>query len=354
MLSSRLKKLNPYIAGEQPRNLDFIKLNTNENPYPPCENVQTVLSKFDSAELRLYPDPNSTQLREAIALKHQVKPENVIVSNGSDEVLSWIFYAFFDSDENGHLLFPEHTYSFYEVYCSYYGIDYKKISLKEDFSIDTKDYLEQEKSCGIIFSNPNAPTSVLLSRDKIIGLLKKYDKNRVVVIDEAYIDFSIGGSVIDLVGKHKNLVVVRTFSKSMSLAGMRLGYAVAHSDLIDALYCAKDSFNSYPVDRIAQKIGLAAVENSSYYEFNAKKVIETRERFSEKLTSMGWIVPKSGANFLFVSKKGLSGQYIYEFLKKRAILVRYFHKKGLEDFVRITIGTDAAMDTLIKTLEGIG
>ena len=348
MLTKRLKRLSPYVPGEQPQDRAYIKLNTNENPYPPTPKIGPFLKSFQIERLRLYPDPLFGTLREAISKRFHIDTPRVFVGNGSDEVLAFAFYAFFDSDR-GKLLFPEFSYSFYPVYCDFYGIEYRKIPLNENFTIEINDYLGEERSCGIVFPNPNAPTGIVLPLKKITDLLERYQDDRVVVIDEAYIDFG-GESAVSLIDRFKNLLVIRTFSKSMSLAALRLGFAMGDENLINALFAVKDSFNSYPADLIAQKIGEIAITDAAYYDGVTRKIIESREFLSKALQDLGWNVLPSGANFIFAGKKGLSGETIYRRLKEAGILVRYFNTKGIRDFVRITIGTGEEIKTLLESI----
>jgi len=349
MFTERLKNLTPYVPGEQPQDRQYIKLNTNENPYPPSPAVADYLKQVDVDSLRRYPDPLFTDLRAALAERYGVGADQVFVGNGSDEVLSFMFYAFFDS-RNGPLLFPEFTYSFYPVYCDFYAIAYEKVPLLDDFAVDLNGFLDAGTSCGLIFPNPNAPTGIFLPLARIEALLESYPRNRVVAVDEAYIDFG-GESAAGLIDKYPNLIVVRTFSKSMSLAGLRLGFAMGDQALIKALYTVKDSFNSYPVGTLAQRAGLLAVKNRVYYDDITARVIATRESFSAALDRLGWLCLPSAANFVFASKKGVSGKEVYRTLKAQGILVRYFSVAGLEDFVRITIGTPAEMDALVAAIE---
>lgn len=347
MLAERMKNLNPYTPGEQPQDGQYIKLNTNENPYPPTPKIKDFLADFEINKLRLYPEPTSKELREAIAIAEGLSPENVFIGNGSDEVLSFVFYAFFDGSK-GHLLFPEHTYSFYPVYSDFYNIPYKRIRLEKDFSINIDGFLKK-KSTGIIIPNPNAPTGIFLGIPLIRNLLESYSSNSLVAIDEAYIGFG-GESAALLTKEFDNLLIIRTLSKSSSLAGLRLGYALGSKQLINALSAVKDSFNSYPVDRIAQKCGELSIKDSCYSERVLQRIISTRDNFSQKIASLGWEVLPSKANFIFTRKPGLDGKTIYERLKKRMILVRHFNKAGISDYVRITIGTDAEMEYLLKTM----
>lgn len=347
MLSERMKKLSPYVPGEQPQDGKYIKLNTNENPYPPTPGIKDFLRDIDISKLKLYPDPASSLLREAIAEKEGLKADNVFVGNGSDEVLSFIFFGFFDGI-NGPLLFPEFTYSFYPVYSAFYDIPYTKVKLEDDFSLNIDNFLSV-KSTGIIIPNPNAPTGVALPLTEIKKLLDSYDSNRLVAIDEAYIAFG-GESAAALIKKYENLLVIRTFSKSSSLAGLRLGYALGNEKLISALSTVKDSFNSYPVDFMAQKCGEIAVKDTDYGKSVIDRIIKTRDKFILKAELMGWEVLPSKANFVFTRKSGLSGNKIYSKLKEQKILVRFFDKPGISDFVRITIGTDEEMEALLEAM----
>ena len=348
MLTQRIKRLSPYVPGEQPQDRAYIKLNTNENPYPPTPEIEPFLKSFDIERLRLYPDPLFGPLREAISKRFNIETSQVFVGNGSDEVLAFAFYAFFDSDR-GKLFFPEFSYSFYPVYCDFYGIEYRKIPLNENFSIEINDYLGEGRSCGMVFPNPNAPTGIVLPLEKITELLEQYPEDRVVVVDEAYIDFG-GESAIPLIDRFKNLLIIRTFSKSMSLAALRLGFAMGNEDLVSALFAVKDSFNSYPADLLAQKIGEIAIRDTQYYRSITEKIIKSRESLSKQLQGLGWNVLPSGANFIFAEKKGLNGETVYKTLKEEGILVRYFNIEGIRNFVRITIGTDEDMETLMKSI----
>jgi histidinol-phosphate aminotransferase len=351
MFADRLVRLTPYTAGEQPQDRKYIKLNTNENPYPPSPRIWPFLDKFDPDLLRLYPDPLFFRLREAIAERHGCAADRVFVGNGSDELLSFVFFAFFDS-ARGPLLFPEFTYSFYPVYSDFYGIGYEKVGLESDFSISVDRYLDREKSCGIIFPNPNAPTGIYTPVAQIERLLSRYPQDRVVVIDEAYIDFG-GESAARLLDGHKNLLIIRTFSKSYSLAGLRLGFALGHPDLVQALFTVKDSFNSYTLDALAQRIAEVAVRDAGYYSGINAKVCATRDRFCAGLTDIGFQALPSRANFVFARKPGVPGRDIYRRLKEEGILVRHFNKPGIDDFVRITIGLPEEMDILLEKLKGL-
>ncbi len=350
MYSERFTKLTPYVPGEQPQDRSYIKLNTNENPYAPAPGVAEVLQAYDAETLRRYPDPNAEALCHLIADTHGLKREQVMVGNGSDEILSFVFFAFFDS-ARGPLLFPEHTYSFYPVYCDYYNIAYKKVPLNEDYSINIDGYV-REKSCGLIIPNPNAPTGILLSLDSVTSLMERWPEDRVVVVDEAYVDFG-GESAVSLIDRFPNLLVVRTFSKSYSLAGSRLGWAMGHADLIQALYAVKDSFNSYPVDTVTQKVGMAAMADRAWFDQTRGRVMVERERVSKALTALGWRVLPSAANFVFAGAPALDGKAVYEGLKAKGVLVRFFNKEGLTPFVRITIGTAEENTALLEAVASL-
>lgn len=346
-----MKKLTPYVPGEQPQDRHYLKLNTNENPYPPSPKIKAFLKNFDIERLRLYSDPLSARLRARIAQKYGVKKKHVFISNGSDEALSFCFYAFFDS-ARGPLLFPEFTYSFYPVYCDFYGIFYEKVPLDEKYSVNIEAFLNRGASCGIIFANPNAPTGICLPLNKVRDLLENYPKENVVLIDEAYIDFG-GESAVGLLEEFKNLLVVMTFSKGMSLAGLRLGYVIGHADLIDALFTVKDSFNSYPADMLSQAIGEIAISDEDYYKTIREKIVSTRNYFGLELEKLGWHILPSKANFLYAKKKGISGIEIYQTLKKKGILVRHFNMEGIEDFVRISIGTRNDMQRFVEEVKAL-
>ncbi|HHU36115.1 MAG TPA: histidinol-phosphate transaminase [Treponema sp.] len=351
MFTKRFYDLCPYVPGEQPVDRDYVKLNANENPYPPAPAVGTELENFDIADFRRYPDPDSRALCRSIAkmLGNGIHEDMIFAGNGSDEVLSFVFYTFFDSD--APLFFPEHTYSFYPVYAGYYGIPVARIPLESDFSICIDRFLDKPSS-GVIFPNPNAPTGIFLPLEKIRSLLERYPAKKAIVIDEAYIDFG-GDSAISLLADFPNLVVIRTFSKSFCFAGARLGYAVANPELIKGLLTTKNSFNHFPVDTLTQKMGVAACENSSYYAGINAEIAETRDWFSTELRTLGWDVLPSKANFVFARKSGFSGEQVYLFIKEKGVLVRYFDHSGIEDFVRITIGTPDQMGFLHRIMEEI-
>ena len=343
--------LTPYVSGEQPKIANLIKLNTNENPYPPSPRVLAAIRAElgdDAARLRLYPDPNADLLKAAIARNYRVDAAQVFVGNSSDEVLAHVFQALLK--HAAPILFPDITYSFYPVYCGLYGIDYRTVPLADDFSIRAEDYCGQQCG-GIIFANPNAPTGRVLALDAIERILAE-NPQVPVVVDEAYVDFG-GESVIGLVGRYPNLLVVHTFSKSRSLAGLRVGFAIGQAALIEGLERVKNSFNSYPLDRLALVGAVAAVEDDEYFASTCRKVIETREKLVAELDGLGFEVLPSSANFVFARHPGHDGAGLAQALRQRAILVRHFKLPRIDQFLRISIGTDAECATLVAALHEI-
>jgi histidinol-phosphate aminotransferase len=340
--------LTPYVPGEQPKLDKLVKLNTNENPYGPSPKVLEALRTETGDSLRLYPDPASDRLRDAIATVHGVKPDQVFVGNGSDEVLAHAFLALLKQDKP--ILFPDITYSFYPVYCGLYGVAYKEVPLSDSFEIRVDDY--RIENGGIIFPNPNAPTARLLALSEIERLLQA-NVHSVVVVDEAYIDFG-GDSAVGLVNRYPQLLVVHTLSKSYSLAGLRVGYAIGHKDLIEGLIRVKDSFNSYPLDRLAQVGAAAAMLDREYFNQTRNNVIETRTRLTAELTALGFDVLPSAANFLFVRHPKHDGAELTARLRERSIIVRHFKRpQRIAPFLRITVGTDAQCDALVTALKEI-
>ena len=340
--------LTPYVPGEQPKLDNLVKLNTNENPYPPSPKVLVALREQAADSLRLYPDPVADALREAIGSFHGVKPEQVFVGNGSDEVLAHAFLALLKHDKP--ILFPDVTYSFYPVYCRLYGIAYREIPLTERFEIRVDDY--PAENGGIILPNPNAPTGRVLALAEIERLLQANPAS-VVVIDEAYIDFG-GESAVKLVDRYPQLLVVHTLSKSHSLAGLRVGYAIGQKELIEGLTRVKDSFNSYPLDRFAQAGAAAAVLDRPYFDHTRQKVMETRARLGEALTGLGFEVLPSAANFIFVRHPARDGAELTARLRERSIVVRHFVRpQRIAQFLRITVGTEAQCEALISALKEI-
>ena len=340
--------LTPYVPGEQPKLPNLVKLNTNENPYGPSSRVLEALRAEMGDSLRLYPDPVSQRLTQAIATCHEVTAANVFVGNGSDEVLAHTFQALLKHDSP--LLFPDITYSFYPVYCRLYGIEYREIPLTDSFEIDIDDYLQANG--GIVFPNPNAPTARLLAQSEIERLLEA-NAGSVVVIDEAYVNFG-GVSAVPLVLRYPNLLVTHTLSKSRSLAGLRVGYAIGHPDLIEALTRVKDSFNSYPRDRLAQAGAVAAMEDQSYFEDTWRRVVETRQRLVAGLQDLDFEVVPSTANFVFVRHPRLTGAELAMRLRGHGIVVRNFQNPvRIASYLRITVGTDVQCEVLVGTLGGI-
>ena len=337
-----IRELKPYVPGEQPKENLFIKLNTNENPYPPSPRVIDAIVKTANADLRRYPDPNCEALKQIIADYYSVKQKNVFVGNGSDEVLALSFISFFKQAQP--ILYPDISYSFYEVYCSLFEIENIRVPLTEDFSISLPDY--ERPNGGIIFPNPNAPTGKLLALDQIEELLAR-NSETVIIVDEAYIDFG-GDTAIQLIGKFPNLLVAQTFSKSRSLAGLRVGTALGSEELIEGLERAKNSFNSYPLDRLALAGAVEAVKDEAYFQSTCKKVINTREWTIEALDRMGFTIVPSAANFIFVKPAGIQAGELYSRLKDDNILVRYFDKPRIREYLRVTIGTDADMQIFVE------
>jgi len=343
--SEKVEELTPYIPGEQPKDGEYIKLNTNENPYSPSSKVKKAIQNFNFEKLKLYPDFECMSLRKTFAESVGVSSENVFVGNGSDEVLAIAFQAFFMNKEN--VLMPDISYSFYPVYCKMYNVKANEVPLKKDYRINIADYLIDNN--GIVIANPNAPTSLALSRGEIEEILKN-NLDRVVLIDEAYVDFG-AESCIPLLSKYDNLLIVRTLSKSYSLAGMRIGFGVGSKKLIDGMNRIKDSFNSYPIDSLAQVVAKAAIEDKLYFEETINKIINTRSRVIARLRSLGFEVLESKTNFLFISHPKKSAEELFKRLKENKILVRYFKKPRLDSFLRVTIGTDEQMDELIKVIK---
>lgn len=346
--SPEVRELEPYVPGEQPKIQNLLKLNTNENPYPPSpkvvEAVQAVLHEQADA-LRLYPDPDATALKQAIAKQQNIDVSQVFVGNGSDEVLAHIFKAFFLQDEP--ILYPDITYSFYPVYSQFFGTKTKEIPLNENFEIDVRDYTQPNG--GVIITNPNAPTSIALSLAEIEQVLQA-NPDRVVVIDEAYVDFG-AESAVSLINRYENLVVCQTTSKSRSLAGLRVGFAIAQSHLIAALEAVKNSFNSYPIDRFAIAAAVASFEDQAYFEEQCQKVITSREKLVRDLTELGFNVLPSKANFIFATHSQHDAGQLAQKLREQGIIVRYFNKPRINQFLRITVGTDEQNARLVQTLK---
>lgn len=344
---SNVRRVEPYIPGEQPKENDIIKLNTNENPYPPSPNAVKALEHFDTNKMRLYPDPDSQILVEALAERYGLKSSQVFVGVGSDDVLSMAFMTFFNSDKP--VLFPDITYSFYDVWADVYRIPYKQIPLDENFRINPDDYCCENG--GIIFPNPNAPTGVLEGLSMIEKIIKS-NPDSIVIIDEAYIDFG-GESCLPLIEKYDNLLVVQTFSKSRSMAGMRIGFAMGNEKLIKYMNDVKFSVNSYTMNPVTQICGAESVKDEVYFKKTVDKIIATREDAKIKLKNLGFNFPDSKSNFIFASHNTKPANEIFEELKKRKIFVRYWNKPRISNYLRITVGTLEEMTSLLNALEEI-
>lgn len=343
--SAQLKNLAPYTPGEQPQDQQYVKLNTNESPYPPSAGVIAALNDKEAADLRLYSDPECKELKKTLAGYYGVEPENIYVGNGSDEALNFAFLSY-ATDGRG-VAFADITYGFYPVFADLYHIPVQIVPLKPDFSIDPKDYYGLNKT--IVIANPNAPTGLALSRDEMEGIIKA-NPDSVVVVDEAYVDFG-AESCVELTKIYPNLLVVQTYSKSRSMAGARLGYAIGNADLIRDLETVKFSTNPYNVNRLTLRAGVQAIAEQDYYTENCKKIMATRAYTKEKLEALGFTVLESRSNFLFAMKPGTDGGAIYRGLKERGVLVRHFDKDPIRDYNRITIGTPEQMDIFLKKLE---
>ena len=340
-INSQYAGLEAYTPGEQPKDMKYIKLNTNESPFPPSEGVLAAV-KENADKLNLYPDPECAELKDEIAGLYGVERGNVYVSNGSDDILNFFFLGFC----GGGAIFPAITYGFYKVYAELYGVDYKRIPLCDDFSIDPSDYMNAGKN--IVIANPNAPTGLTLGLDKIEEILES-NKDNMVLVDEAYVDFG-GESCVPLTKKYSNLLVVGTFSKSRSMAGARLGFAIADKEIISDLEKIKYSTNPYSINRLTLAAGAAAIRDNEYYMENCKLVIAAREYTTAELRKMGFSVLDSKANFIFAESDRISGKELYERLKARGILVRYFGSDRISNFVRITIGTREQMESLVSAV----
>ena len=342
--SSRLSGITPYVPGEQPKNIKLIKLNTNENPYPPSPKVTAAVNALPAPQYRLYPDPECVSLREAIAETHGVRSEQVFVGNGSDEILAFAFLGLFDPGRE--IVFADITYSFYPVYAKFFNLDYRLIPLNDDFTVNVDAYCGG--NYGVVLANPNAPTGIDMGLDNIERILKS-NPDCAVIVDEAYVDFGCE-SAVGLVDKYPNLLVIRTFSKSRSLAGLRIGYAIGDENLIGALNCVKNCINSYTLDRAALTAAQAAVEDREYFDETRSRIIVTRQRTAAALRELGFTVTDSKTNFLFASHPRISGGELFTELRNRGILVRHFNAPRIDNWLRITVGTDGEMNELIKAL----
>ena len=345
--SQGIAQLSPYIPGEQPKQDNLVKLNTNENPYPPSPQVIAALQAAIGDSLRLYPDPESTDLKQTLADYFQLQPQQVFVGNGSDEVLAHVFLGLLKQEKP--ILFPDVTYSFYPVYSQLYGIAYQTVALNADFSLALEPYLRPNG--GIIFPNPNAPTGRLVSLAWLEALLRQ-NPDSVVVVDEAYIDFG-GESAVPLLAEYPQLLVVQTLSKSRSLAGLRVGYALGHADLIEALQRVKNSFNSYPLDRLAQAGAVAAIQDHAYFEQTRHQIMRSREALVADLQRLGFYGVPSAANFILVSHPQHDAAQLAQQLRQQGVIVRYFNQPRINQHLRITVGTDEQCHRLLAVLQQI-
>ena len=339
-----VRKVTPYVPGEQPRKADVIKLNTNENPYPPSPKVAEVLRAFDAGRLRKYPDPESSALVSALAEAYDVNRDQIFVGVGSDDVLAMSFLTFFGSHRP--VLFADITYSFYPVWCELFGIPFETPALDDEFRWRKEDYFGDNG--GIVIANPNAPTGIAADLSDIEEVVA-HNPDVVCIVDEAYVDFG-GESALPLVGRYENLLVVRTFSKSRSLAGSRIGFAFGSRKLISYLNDAKFSFNSYTMDAVTQEIGVAALSDESYFNNTVGRIVATRGRAEKLLWELGFTVLPSSANFLFATHPTFPADELFAMLKEKGIFVRYFKSPRIDDYLRITVGTDEEMEALAAAL----
>jgi len=342
---NNVRKVQPYVAGEQPKKSSVIKLNTNESPYPPAPGVRKMAEEIEYDRLRLYPDTDSTMLVKELADYYDVRPEQVFVGVGSDDVLATAFVTFFDSGKP--VLFPDITYSFYDVWAELYRIPYKRCPLKDDWHIDASDY--KQPNGGVILANPNAPTGLMEGLDTIEEILKA-NQDVVVIVDEAYVDFG-GVSALPLLKKYDNLLVVQTFSKSRSMAGLRIGFCIGSEKMIKYLNDVKFSINSYTMNLPSQMLGVEAVRDDAYFKETTQKIINTRERVKQELKELGFTFPDSKTNFIFASHKSVPAKEIFEALREKDIYVRFWNKERINNYLRITIGTDEQMDIMISFLK---
>lgn len=340
-----IRRVAPYVPGEQPKSENLIKLNTNENPYPPAPGVRQALKEMDFDQFRKYPDPASSDLIKILSEYYQVEENEVFVGVGSDDVIAMAFMTFFNSEQP--ILFPDVSYSFYKVWADLFRVPYETPALDENFCIHKKDYYKANG--GIIFPNPNAPTGLLLPLEEVEDIIA-HNQDSVVIVDEAYIDFG-GESAVKLTRKYENLLVVQTFSKSRSLAGMRIGYAIGHPDLIRALNDVKYSYNSYTMNMPSLRLGVEAVKDDRYFKESLERIVKTREEAKTRLKELGFSFPDSMANFIFAAHKDRKAEDIYQALRENHIFVRYFNLPRLDNYLRITIGTDEEMKKFFEFLE---
>lgn len=345
--SKLARSLDPYVPGEQPKDKKYIKLNTNENPYPPSPKVLEAIKNNVDETLKLYPDPNGDELKKTLAEYYGLKKGQVFVGNGSDEVLAFSFMAFFNPNES--IVFPDITYSFYPVYANIFKINYNLVPLNEDFTLPVERLFNSDG--GVIMPNPNAPTGNYIDLEYIEEILNN-NKDKVVIIDEAYIDFG-GESAINLVDKYENLLVIQTLSKSRSLAGLRVGFAFGHEDLINGLESVKNSVNSYTLDKLALVGAVEAIKDEEYFQGTRSRIINTRERVTRELEKIGFNIIPSKSNFIFINHKLIKAEDIFIKLREESILVRYFRQPRIDNYLRVTIGNDEEMDAFIKAVNKI-
>lgn len=345
-LKEKLSNIEPYVPGEQPKGQGIVKLNTNENPYPPSERVLNALKKIDGERLNLYPDFVCGELKRELGALYGAKEDEIFLGNGSDEVLALCFKAFFNSDKS--VLFPDISYSFYSVWTEFFNIPFKRIPLREDFRLDAAGFLAENG--GIVIPNPNAPTAIYEPKNTIEMIVRENPES-VVIIDEAYVDFSDEGSIAELIHKYENLVVVQTYSKSRALAGIRFGFAFANSELIKVLEGVKNSFNSYTVNTVTKILATECLKDRAYFEKTVTKIKATREKLIKGLESLGFDVLPSSANFVFATKKDTDCTALFEYLKTKNIYVRHFNAPRIENYLRITVGTDKETEILLKEIE---
>ena len=348
-LNPELAKIEAYIPGEQPRDMKYIKLNTNESPYPPSPSVLYAANEEEIKKLRLYSDPESKELKNALAALYALSPKNICVSNGSDEILNFAFLAFGKNKSGSGAVFPKITYGFYPVFANLYGIEAERIPLRDNFSINPDDYVNKNKLT--VIANPNAPTGISLTKEEIRKIVSS-NPDGVVVIDEAYVDFG-GETCYELIKEYDNLLVIRTFSKSRSMAGARLGFAFASEAIIEDLEKIRYSTNPYNVNRLTQLLGIKALEENDYYIKNCEKIIKTRENTAKALKELGFTVLPSKTNFLFAKSEKISGGKLYEELKKRGVLIRHFSDPEISNFNRITIGSEEEMTIFVDKIKEI-
>lgn len=345
--NENVKCIEPYVPGEQPKDKKYIKLNTNENPYPPSEKVIEAINNETNSDLKLYPDPTCSDLINEISDYYNVNNDEVFIGNGSDEILAFIFMTYFEKGKT--VLFPDISYTFYKVYADLFKLDYEMIKLDDKFNIPLDEL--KKKNGGVILPNPNAPTGKYIDTFELEKVVKA-NEDSVVIIDEAYVDFG-GESMVPYIKKYPNLLVVQTFSKSRALAGLRVGFAIGNKELIEGLNRIKNSMNSYTIDRLALVGAKAAIKDNEYFKKITKLIIETREKYIAKIKELGFEVLNSKSNFIFVKHSKLKGEYIYNKLKEKGVLIRYFGKPRIEDYLRITIGTNEEMEILIEKIKEI-